>query len=73
MKYFLSFLIAVAFVSANAQNNVINIIPQPVEIIQNSGFFNLSKSSSVRYNKPGISVIAQMLVQKLNTSNRIWT
>ncbi len=66
------FLLLILFFSAiifvNAQQKTTNLIPQPVEVQLNSGFYILSKTSKVSYNKPESRDIAEMLLRKLNTA-----
>lgn len=66
MKKLLLLVLTITVVSAAAQNNKINLIPQPVSVQQGSGSFSLTKSVKVTYNKPEGRDVAEMLVQKLN-------
>lgn len=68
MKFILLLALAISIASGVAQNTKINLIPQPVEMTQNSGFFTLTKTTRITYNKPEISYIAGMLAEKLNVS-----
>ncbi|MFZ4546164.1 MAG: beta-N-acetylhexosaminidase [Bacteroidales bacterium] len=65
-KLLFLFLIFQSIGISRAQNAVLNLIPQPVEIQQNKGIFTLNKSATVSFNKPESSDIAEKLVQKLN-------
>jgi len=68
MKFIPTLLLVLSINLIQAQTSTLNLIPQPVEIKQNSGSFTLTKSAAVGYNKPESREIAQMLVQKLNKS-----
>ena len=69
MRHFLFLAVFMStFIVVNAQKTTLNLIPQPVEIQQNNGFYNLTKAVKVSYNKPQSLEIAEKLVQKLNTS-----
>ena len=66
MKHVLYLLLLMISTSIQAQETALNLIPQPSEIQQSSGFFTLSKSTKVGFNKPEIQAIAEMLVSKIN-------
>lgn len=66
MKHLLIFLFFLALTSVHAQNSTLNLIPLPVEVKQNSGFYTLTKSTSVGYNKSEARDISEKLAQKLN-------
>ena len=66
MKHLLYLLLLLALSTAQAQNNSLNLIPQPVEIKQNNGFYTLTKSTTVGYNKPEGRDVSDKLAQKLN-------
>ena len=51
-----------------AQKETLNLIPQPVELQLNKGLFTLTKTAKVSFNKPEGRDVAEMLLQKLNTS-----
>jgi len=68
MKYISLLLLFLSINLIQAQNSSLNLIPQPAEIRQNSGTFNLTKTSSVSFNKPECQDIAHILTQKLNMS-----
>ena len=68
MKKRLLFLLLLSISLANAQNSPINLIPQPVEIQQSTGSYTLSKATTISFNKSDARKIADMLIQKLNTS-----
>jgi len=72
-KSFLLLFIFVAISISHAQNTTLNLIPQPVEIQLNSGFFTLNKSASVSFNKPESRDVAEMLAQKLNVATGFGT
>jgi hexosaminidase len=64
----LSFLLLIlSFATANAQNNPIQLIPQPVEMVQSGGSYTLTKSSGITYDKVDAKPVAEMLAQRLNT------
>ncbi len=69
----LTFLIILAISLTQAQNTTLNLIPQPVEIQQNSGVFTLNKSAIVSFNKPESRDVAEMLVLKLNVATGFGT
>lgn len=56
------FLFFFAFIKANSQ---VNLIPQPVEIKQSSGFYLLTKNTSISFNSTESRKLAEMLVQRL--------
>ncbi len=55
-----------AFFAVNAQNNTINLIPQPVEMQQLNGTFSLQNGQTVGFSTAEARGVAEMLVQKLN-------
>jgi hexosaminidase len=65
MKPLLLLLLFLAVNLSQAQISTLNLIPQPVEIQQNSGFYTLAKSATVGFNKAESRDIAELLVQKL--------
>jgi hexosaminidase len=66
MKKLFFFLLLLSATTVNAQTNTIQLIPQPVEIIQTSGSYAITNSSGIGYNKDAARPIAEMLVQRLN-------
>ena len=66
MKNLILLALILSFSNLQGQNNEINLIPQPVEIIQTSGSFELKKSSTISFNNQTVSRIAEMLAEKLN-------
>lgn len=67
MKKVLLIVFSFVFLNLNAQNNPINLIPQPVEMQQMTGVFTLNQKTTISFNKAEASAVAEMLVQKLNT------
>ena len=68
MKKRLLFLLLLSISLVNAQNNPINLIPQPVEMQQSAGSYTLNKATTISFNKPEARKVADVLTQKLNTS-----
>jgi hexosaminidase len=66
MKNLLFFFLVVFITNVQGQNNPLNLIPQPVELKLEKGSYTLTKSTSIGYNKPESSDIAEMLVKKIN-------
>ena len=66
MKKILLSVLSFTFLNLNAQMLPVNLIPQPVEMQQNSGTFTLTKITTIAFNKTEASSVAEMLVQKLN-------
>lgn len=66
MKKLLFLLPFLAFFAVNAQNNTINLIPQPVEMQQLNGTFSLQNGQTVGFSTAEARGVAEMLVQKLN-------
>ena len=60
--FFLSFLISTM---VQAQNNVINLIPQPVDIQPATGVYVLTNATTISYDKPESRAVADMLTQRL--------
>ena len=50
----------------NAQNMPIQLIPQPVSILQSAGSFLLTNATTISYNQPESRKMADMLTQRLN-------
>jgi hexosaminidase len=67
MKKILSFLLLFTITIVKAQDNSIQLIPQPVEVKQSTGSYTLSNSSTIGYDKPLGKVVAEMLAQRLST------
>ena len=61
-------LFLATFAFGFAQLATLNLIPQPAEMQLNKGVYTLTKSAKVSFNKPEGREVAEMLVQKLNTS-----
>ena len=66
MKNLLFFFLVVLITSVQAQNNTLNLIPQPVELKVGKGTYTVTKSTSIGYNNHESHEIAEMLVKKLN-------
>ena len=65
-KLFLFFFLTfISFI--NAQNNSLQLIPQPVDIKQSTGSYLLSNATTISFNKPESRTVADMLTQRLNT------
>lgn len=67
MKNLLLIALLLAFFTAKAQNNPINLIPQPVSIEKQNGSFLLKNGQSISFNKAEARTVAEMLAQKLST------
>jgi hexosaminidase len=63
---FLAFLCCIGFV--HAQNNAIQLIPQPVEVKPATGNYSLTSSTSISFDKPESRTVADMLVQRIAPS-----
>lgn len=69
---FLFFLLLLLGCTSQAQNNTIQIIPQPVDIQAGSGVFKLSaQTATIAYDKADALAVAEMLVKKLSTPTGI--
>ncbi len=66
MKHLINLILLLVLTSAHAQNSQINLLPQPVESKQNSGFYELSKSTTIGYNNSEGRDISEKLAEKLN-------
>lgn len=66
MKNLLLITLLLAFFAAKAQNNPINLIPQPVGIEKQNGSFLLKNGQSISFNKAESRTVAEMLAQKLS-------
>ncbi len=51
---------------SDAQNNSLQLIPQPVEIQLLNGAFTITTATTISYNKNESGIIAEMFVQKIN-------
>lgn len=67
LRYLLCPLFFAMFGLANAQNNSLNLIPQPVEWQVTNGTYALTRGATIGFDKPEGRAIAEMLAQKLNT------
>ncbi len=67
MKYLFVVMLVLVATSVRAQNQSINLIPEPVEMKPSSGAYQLTRSSMVSYNQAAAKHVAEMLVQQLNT------
>ncbi len=67
MKRFLLPVLLLAFYATIAQNNALQIIPQPVDVKLTGGVFTLAKNSTICYNNPDGQKVAGMLAWKLDT------
>ncbi len=67
MKNLLLITFLFTFFTAKAQNNPINLIPQPVGIEKQNGSFVLKNGQSISFNKAEARTVAEMLAQKLST------
>lgn len=66
MKKLLLFILLFTLTKVYAQNPVLNLIPQPVDLQQSEGQFILTKTSTIGYDTPDSRKTAEMLSQKLN-------
>ncbi|MFA6400601.1 MAG: family 20 glycosylhydrolase [Salinivirgaceae bacterium] len=67
MKSHLLFLSLLAITLVNAQNNPIQLIPQPVEIKQSEGYYGLTNKTTISYSHTEVGIVADLLAQKLKT------
>jgi len=67
MKKIFIILFVICFTKLSGQNNVINLIPQPVKIEQAIGRYNLFSSTTITFNNADGQKVAEILAQKLNT------
>jgi hexosaminidase len=65
MKTLLFLLLWVTAPLVGAQENSIQLIPQPVEVQQLSGFYELTKDVTVGFDTPESRPIAEMLAQRI--------
>ena len=66
MKKLLLFVLLFSVGRIYAQNPVLNLIPQPVDIQQSGGQYELLRTSTISYDAPEALKIAGMFSQKLN-------
>ncbi len=66
MKKLLLFVLLFSVGRMYAQNPVLNLIPQPVDIQQSEGKYELLKTATISYDSPEALKIAVMFSQKLN-------
>ncbi|TAH20409.1 MAG: beta-N-acetylhexosaminidase [Cytophagales bacterium] len=67
MKNLLLIVLLLLVFTAKAQNNSINLIPIPVEVVKQSGSFLLKNGQNISFNKAEARTVAEMLAQKLST------
>ncbi len=68
MKKLFSFLFLLPFTMVQAQNNTINLIPQPVDIQSSTGFYTLTQATKITFDKPESRATADMLTSRLNAA-----
>ena len=66
MKKLFLFVLLFSVGRIYAQNPVLNLIPQPVDIQQSGGQYELLRTSTISYDAPEALKIADMFSQKLN-------
>lgn len=66
MKKYLFFFLLLMIIKLNAQNNSINIIPQPVKIEPSIGYYELTSASTICFNNADGKRVAEMLIKGLN-------
>ncbi len=66
MKNILFLLLLLTITTANGQNSRINLIPQPVEMNQLKGSYQLKSATSIGFNKAEGRQVAEMLTHSLN-------
>jgi hexosaminidase len=59
-------LLTLSFASVYGQNKPINLIPQPVAIIQHKGVYYLKSITTIGFNTPESKTVTAMLADKLN-------
>jgi len=67
MRFIVTFLCLLLFMQLSAQNSQPVLIPQPVEIQQLSGFYEITKSTTISFDKKESAKIAEILEQRLET------
>ncbi|HBY52565.1 MAG TPA: beta-N-acetylhexosaminidase [Marinilabiliales bacterium] len=65
VKFLSLSLLAITLV--NAQNKPIQLIPQPVEMKQSEGFYELTSKTTLSFSHAELRLLVEMLAQKLNT------
>ena len=65
-KQFIFFFLTICTM-VQAQTNVVQLIPKPVELQLATGVFTLTNDTTVSYDKPESEAIANILTQRLNT------
>jgi hexosaminidase len=68
MKNLMLLVIMITAIKVAGQTIGVNIIPQPVEIQQSGQLFEITKGSSVMYNKDEARLTAEMFIKKMNVS-----
>ena len=66
MKNIIFLLLVLTITTVNGQNSSIKLIPQPVEINQFKGTYQLRSTTLIGFNKAENRKVAEMLVQSLN-------
>ncbi len=69
MKKILLFVLLLTLGRMFAQTPAINVIPQPADIQQSGGNYEITKTSSITYDTPDALKIANMFSQKLSLSS----
>jgi hexosaminidase len=67
MKKILFLMLVLAITKVNGQNRPISLIPQPVEINQYKGVYQLKATTTIGFNKAEGQKTAEMLAKSLNT------
>ena len=67
-KLLFLFIMMLTITNGYGQNTALQLIPQPVEMKQLSGTFQLTSSSFISFDKPEGRKTAEMLAQKLNVA-----
>ena len=67
MKNILFLLLILTITTVYGQNTSINIIPQPVDIKQSTGVYQLKATATIVYNKAESRKVAALLAHNLNT------
>lgn len=67
MKNIIFLLLTLSITTVTGQNSSIKLIPQPVEMNQFKGTYQLKSTTLIGFNKPESRTVAEMLVQSLNT------
>ncbi len=69
MKTLLSLVLILMVGLVHAQVSPVNLIPQPVELKTGSGFYTLTKVSTICFDNAVAKDVAEILVKKLNTAS----